>query len=113
MMDFNYKYEEMLREMESLIKITNKRSVLILLQHTKEEDVKPCVPAVRESISNIIGFVSLGDDRYLSYMMEKAVDIIDTVMMDVDAKRSNSFQICATVTRLAQEKGIPIAYYSN
>lgn len=113
MMDFNYRYEEMLKEIESLIKITNKRSVLILLQHTKEEEVDPYVPAVRESISNIIGFVSLGDDSYLSYMMEKAVGIIDTVMMDVDAKRSNSFQICDTVTRLAREKGIPIAYYSN
>lgn len=113
MSDFQNRYEQMLRDMERLVNLTNKRSVLILLQHTAQEETAPCVPAVRESISNIIGFVSLGDEHYLPYIIERAVGIIDTIMVDVDTKRSNSDDIRQITTRLAKEKGISVAYYSD
>lgn len=113
MSDIKERYEQMLREMESLVKITNKRSVLILLQHTRQEETEPCVPAVRESISNIIGFVSLGDEKYLPGIIGQAVGIVDTVMIDVDAKRANSEQIRHVATRLAKENGMDVAYYSD
>ena len=113
MTDLKIRYEQMLHEMESLVKITNKRSVLILLQHTKQEETEPCIPAVRESISNIIGFVSLGDEQYLPYIIGQAVGIVDTVMIDVDAKRANSEKIRLTATQLAKDNGIAVAYYSD
>ena len=103
----------MLCDMERLVSLTNKRSVLILLQHTHKEETAPCIPAVRESISNIIGFVSLGDEQYLPFIIANAAGIVDTVMIDVDTKRTNSDQIRRTATRLAREKGIAVAYYSD
>lgn len=107
------RYQEMLEEMEGLVRITNKRSVLILLQHTKEEDIEVCVPSVRESISNIIGFVSFGDGRYLPDIIERAEGIVDTIMIDVDLKRSNSKEIREEAVRLAESKGISVAFYSD
>lgn len=103
----------MLDEMESLVRLTNKRSVLILLQHTKEEDLEVCVPAVRESISNIIGFVSLGDEISLPYLIGRSVGIVDTIMMDIDLKRKNTREIHAMAAKLAMDYGIPIAFYSD
>ena len=113
MTGFENRYEQMLHEMEELVKLTNKRSVLILLQHTHPTDLVPCVPAVRESITNIIGFVSLGDEQYLPYIIKRAADVVDTIMIDVDVKRGNSEQIRDTATRLAVENGIAVAYYSD
>lgn len=103
----------MLADIERLVDITNKRSVLILLQHTHPADTEPCIPSVRESISNIIGFISLGDVQYLPYIIEHAVGIIDTIMIDVDTKRDNSEQIRLTATQMAAERGISVAYYSD
>lgn len=112
-MDFRQRYGQMLDEMESLVRITNKRSVLILLQHTKEEDRDVCVPAVRESISNIIGFVSLGDEDNLRYLIEHSAGIVDTIMIDIDLKRKNTGRIRAQATELAKDYGISVAFYSD
>ena len=112
-MDYQTRYRQMLADIERLVDITNKRSVLILLQHTHPDDTEPCIPPVRESISNIIGFVSLGDGKYLPYIIEHAVGIIDTIMIDVDTKRDNSEQIRLIATQMALERGISVAYYSD
>ena len=112
-MNFKQKYEQMLGEMEGLVRITNKRSVLILLQHTRDEDIEVCVPAVRESISNIIGFVSLGDESELPYLIERSTGIVDTILIDIDLKRKNTEIIRSQATRLAADRGISIAYYSD
>ncbi len=60
MTDFKDSFKQMIHEMDRLVTLTNKRSVLILLQHTHTEDTTPRVPSVRESITNIIGFVAFG-----------------------------------------------------
>jgi len=112
-MDFKQRYEQMLGEMESLVRITNKRSVLIMLQHTKEEDIDVCIPAVRESISNIIGFASLGDESNLPYLIKRSAGIVDTIMIDIDLKRKNTEKIRVEATRLAAVQGISIAFYSD
>lgn len=113
MKDFEKEYERMLVEVEGMVALSNKRSVLILIQHTKADDVYPCVPSVRESISNILGFVSLGDEQYLPFIVEKAEGIIDTIMIDVDPKRENSERIRQTASRLAKEHGMSVSYYSD
>lgn len=113
MKDFERRYEEMLVEIERLVGLTNKRSVLILIQHTKSDDIYPCIPAVRESISNVLGFVSLGDEKYLPYIVEKAIGIIDTVIIDVDPKRENSTSIRQMASSLAKQKGMSVSYYSD
>lgn len=103
----------MLRQVKYLSEKTNKRSVLILLQHTKAEQIEPCVPKVRESISNVIGFVSLGDLTYVDFLMSEAKGIIDTVVMDVDPKRSNSDELCEYITIEAKKNGMTVAHYSD
>lgn len=113
MTDYKYRYQQMLHDMERLVEITNKRSVLILLQHTCEEDTEPCIPSVRESITNIIGFVSLGDEQCLPYIIGQAAGIVDTIMIDIDAKRSNSESIRCIATQLAVSNGIVVAYCSD
>ena len=113
MKDFEKEYERMLVEVEGMVALTNKRSVLILIQHTKADDVYPCVPSVRETISNILGFVSPGDEKYLPFIVEKAVGIIDAIMIDVDPKRENSEQIRRMASRLAKEHGMSVSYYSD
>ena len=113
MTDYKEKYRQMLQDMERLMEITNKRSVLILLQHTLEEDREPCIPAVRESVTNIIGFVSLGDESHLPFIIGQAEGIVDTVMVDIDAKRSNSEQIRSTASQLAMAAGMAVAYCSD
>ena len=113
MTDFKDSFKQMIHEMDRLVTLTNKRSVLILLQHTHTEDTTPRVPSVRESITNIIGFVALGDEKYLPYIIEESVGIVDTVMIDMDNKRSNSRQLCLKAQQLAQSKGMTVAYYSD
>ncbi|MBR1835620.1 MAG: hypothetical protein IJ785_09005 [Bacteroidales bacterium] len=113
MTDFKDSFKQMIHEMERLVTITNKRSVLILLQHTREEDTTPRVPSVRESITNIIGFVALGDEQYLPYIIAESEGIVDTVMIDTDNKRSNSRQLCLAAQQLAESKGMSVAYYSD
>lgn len=113
MTDFKDSFKQMIHEMERLVTITNKRSVLILLQHTDEKDTAPRVPAVRESITNIIGFVALGDEHYLPYIIDESVGVVDTVMIDMDNKRSNSQRLCLTAQQLAESKGMSVAYYSD
>ncbi len=113
MTDFKDSFKQMIHEMDRLVTLTNKRSVLILLQHTHTEDTTPRVPSVRESITNIIGFVALGDEQYLPYIIEESVGIVDTVMIDMDNKRSNSRQLCLKAQQLAQSKGMTVAYYSD
>lgn len=113
MKDFENEFERMLAEIKDIVALSNKRSVLILIQHTKAEETYPCVPMVRESISNVLGFVSLGDEEYLTFIIEKAKGIIDVVMIDVDPKRENSERIRQTASRLAMGLGMSVSFYSD
>jgi hypothetical protein len=112
-MDAKQRLDQMLKEMDGLVRMTNKRSVLILIQHTKEDDFEVCIPSVRESISNIIGFVSIGDDSFLPYLIDRSVGIVDTIMLDIDFKRRETENIRIATARLAESKGISVAYYSD
>ena len=106
-------YQQMLEAIQTLVKRTNKKSVLVFLQHTKEQEVEPKCPMVRESVSNVIGFVSIGNDQYIHKIVSAAQGIIDKIVVDIDSKRVNSDKIIQTIKKEACAVDISVSMYSD
>lgn len=109
----NQRYIVMLEQVRILAARTNKKTVLIILQHTRLEDVEPRIPAIRESISNIIAFVAIGDENYVDNIVDEAKGVIDKIVVDTDLKRPNSMGIISQATEAAKRNDISISYYSD
>lgn len=107
---FKQIYAERMATVKELIAKTNKSSVLIIQQISVDKDDNLMLPNVRESISNIICFVEIGDTEMVEFILTNIKDIIDRVILDVDIKRDNSNEIIDAVTRLST---IPIFNYSD
>jgi hypothetical protein len=86
-------FAQRLAEIENLVRITNKTSVLVIQQFPIESDTNTLIPNVRESISNILAFVELGDVEVLKEILKAADGIIDSIVMDADVKCSHSEQL--------------------
>lgn len=106
-------FHNLLMEMKRRMLHTNKRSVLIVIQHSNESDTYPKVPNVRESITNIIGFVALGDARYVEYIVKESVGVVDTIMADIDFKRNNSIELRESIREWAKYYNIEYSSYSD
>lgn len=113
MKSFELEYQQLLEGLQQRVKHTNKRSVLFLIQHSKATETTPHVPCLRESITNVIGFVALGDPRYIEHICQKGAGIIDAIIVDTDAKRTNSRQIVAEAKAQAAKYHIEYATYSD
>jgi hypothetical protein len=108
---FLSEFENRLNDVKVLVESTNKSSVLIIQQIPKNNDLEPLIPKVRESLSNIICFVEIGDSLFVSDIIEKCDGIIDKIILDTDYKRDNSRQIIDSVEKTAN-KSI-LYYYSD
>lgn len=113
MKNFEIEYQKLLEGIQQRIKQTNKRSVLFLIQHSKADETAPHVPCLRESITNVIGFVALGDTQYIEHIFAHASSIIDAVIVDTDEKRTNSHEIVAAAKAAAAKYQIEYAVYSD
>ena len=112
-MDVLLEYQQMLGTVKTLVQCTNKKSVLVVLQHTKEQEIAPKFPVVRESVSNVISFVSLGDIRYIHNIVSAARGVIDKIVVDTDIKRTNSSEIVQLIQKEAMAVGISVSLYSD
>lgn len=112
-MDVLLECQQVLEVIKTLVGRTNKKSVLVFLQHTKEQDIEPKFPMVRESVSNVIGFVSIGDCRYIHEIVAAAQGIIDKIVVDTDIKRTNSIEIVQSIQKEASAVGISVSLYSD
>lgn len=112
-MEVLMEYQHTLEAVQTLVKRTNKRSVLIFLQHSDASETAIRIPAIRESVSNVIAFVSLGDCQYIHDIINLSKGIIDKIVIDADCKRPNSVEIVSTIKQEAMRVGISFALYSD
>lgn len=104
---------EMFDKVKELTNKTNKHSILIIQQRPNNKDKELVIPMIRESLSNIIAFVCVGDELYLNRVIELSNNIIDTIILDDVIKRNNSLLIINTVYQSAKEKNIPVFTYND
>lgn len=101
-----------LNDLQQLVKDTNKMPVLILSQHPIDSMVGVVLPNIRESISNIICFVEIGNEDYIPIVLEKIQGHVDRIILDIDDKRFNSKEIKDAVLSFPKQP-IPVLYYSD
>lgn len=86
-------FNQRLQEVNKLVEETNKTSVLVIQQFPIDSDVNTLIPNVRESLSNILAFVELGNISVLKEVLELADGIIDNIVVDSDIKCEHSKKI--------------------
>lgn len=101
-----------LNDLQQLVKDTNKMPVLILSQHPLDSMDGVVLPNIRESISNIICFVEVGNEDYIPIILEKIQGHVDRIILDIDDKRFNSKEITDAVLSFPKQS-IPVLYYSD
>ena len=107
-------FKKQLEHVAVLVKSTNKKSVLIIQQYPKaERETTIQIPPIRESLSNIICFVSVTDESHLEEIIALSEGIIDMIVVDTDQKRVNSSVIIETAIKVAQLHHISIVPYSD
>ena len=107
---FKEQYLERLQVAKQMIAETNKASVLFILQIPDRENYDLSLPITRESLSNIICFVEIGDASLVDFIIEQAEGIIDKIVLDVDYKRAASREIFEAVRN---QNRIPVMEYSD
>ncbi|MCR4664766.1 MAG: hypothetical protein K5660_05320 [Paludibacteraceae bacterium] len=107
---FKEQYLERLQVAKQMMAETNKASVLFVVQIPDKENNDLLLPITRESLSNIICFVEIGDASLVDFIIEQAEGIIDKIVLDVDHKRTTSREIIETVSNQTR---IPVMEYSD
>ena len=107
---FKEQYLERLQVAKRMMAETNKASVLFVVQIPDKENNDLLLPITRESLSNIICFVEIGDASLVDFIIEQAEGIIDKIVLDVDNKRTTSREIIETVSNQTR---IPVMEYSD
>lgn len=107
---FKEQYLDRLQVAKQMIAETNKASVLFMVQIPDRENNDLLLPITRESLSNIICFVEIGDASLVDFIIEQAEGIIDKIVLDVDYKRSTSREIIEVVRN---QNRIPVMEYSD
>jgi hypothetical protein len=82
-----------LSDVRDLVSRTNKSSVLVIQQFPLETDTATLIPAVRESVSNILAFIELGEVQVLEQVIQLADGAVDIVLFDDDLKCQNSEEL--------------------
>lgn len=100
-----------LSELQQLVNKTNKMPVLILSQYPLDSMMDFRLPNIRESISNIICFIEIGNENLVPDILEQIQGYIDRIILDIDNKRINSRKIIDAVLQYQQK--IPILCYSD
>lgn len=109
----NY-FNKQLEHVGKLVKATNKKSVLIIQQYPKpERNTEIQFPPIRESLSNIICFVSVTNEKFIDEIISLSKGIIDLIVLDTDNKRINTDAIVSTTFKAAQLQQIPVVAYSD
>ena len=109
----NY-FNKQLEHVGKLVKTTNKKSVLIIQQYPKaERDTEVQFPPIRESLSNIICFVSVTNEKCIDEIISLSKGIIDLIVLDTDNKRINTDDIVASTYKAAKVQEIPVVAYSD
>lgn len=86
-------FNQRLKEVDRLVKETNKTSVLVIQQFPVNTDVNTLIPNVRESLSNILSFIELGSVNVLKEILKIADGVVDNIVIDSDIKCKHSKQI--------------------
>ena len=107
---FKEQYLERLQVAKRMLAETNKASVLFVVQIPDKENNDLLLPITRESLSNIISFVEIGDASLVDFIIEQAEGIIDKIVLDVDHKRNTSRDIIEAVSNQTR---IPVMEYSD
>lgn len=87
------RFSDRLSDVKELVSRTNKSSVLVVQQFPVESDTNTLIPAVRESVSNILAFIELGDPDVLREVIELADGVVDCVVFDNDLKCKRSAEL--------------------
>ena len=107
-------FRNLLLQVNKLVKDTNKKSVLIIQQYPKElREEAVQFPPIRESLSNIICFVSVTGPELVGEIVTMSRNVIDLIVLDTDRKRQNTGDIIDAVNRAAQPIQIPVVSYSD
>ena len=104
-------FQNRLEEVKELVETTNKSSVLVIQQFPVETDTQVLIPNVRESISNIIGFIELGTVEVLSEIVQIADGEFDVVIFDGDIKCKASKELINYAT--SKVKSSRLFFYSD
>ena len=107
---FKEQYLERLQVAKQMMAETNKASVLFMVQIPDRDNNDLLLPITRESLSNIICFVEIGDASLVDFIIEQAEGIIDKIVLDVDYKRAASREIIEAVRN---QNRIPVMEYSD
>ncbi len=107
---FKEQYLERLQVAKQMMDDTNKASVLFVVQIPDKENNDLLLPITRESLSNIICFVEIGDASLVDFIIEKAHGIIDKIVLDIDNKRATSAEI---INAVRGQGHIPVLEYSD
>ena len=86
-------FAKRLDETSQLVQQTNKTSVLVIQQFPIESDTDTLLPNIRESISNILCFVELGDLNILREIIQLSDGKVDSIVLDSDIKCPSSRSI--------------------
>lgn len=108
---FRLTYPERIAAARFLVEQTNKSSVLVIQQFPTSGDREILLPAVRESISNIIAFVELGDLKTLQHVIAHGDGQFDAIAMDSDVKLEQSRALIDYVKEVVTKS--KLFYYSD
>lgn len=108
---FQSTFLERIEATRFLVEQTNKSSVLVIQQFPTADDTEILLPAVRESISNIIAFVELGDLETLKHVFAHADGNFDAIAMDSDVKHERSHALIDYVKGAVTKA--KVFYYSD
>lgn len=107
---FKEQYLERLQVARQMMAETNKASVLFMVQIPDRDNNDLLLPITRESLSNIICFVEIGNASLVDFIIEQAEGIIDKIVLDVDYKRAASREI---INAVRNQNRIPVMEYSD
>lgn len=100
-----------LEDLYALVTQTNKMPVLIVSQYPLDTMTGCRLPNIRESISNIICFVEIGDPSIIEQILQMSERFVDRIILDIDNKRINSYEIINAVKKY--QTNTPILNYSD
>jgi hypothetical protein len=105
------RFPERIEQVTKLVQRTNKSSVLVIQQFPVPSDANTTVANVRESISNIIAFVELGDAETLKEAIKVSDGTFDNIILDSDIKLTESRKIVSAA--IDSVKHSKLFFYSD
>ena len=107
---FKLQFIERLQLAKQMMLVSNKASLLFIVQIPNKDNHDLLLPITRESISHVICFVEIGNASLVDFIIEQSRGIIDRIILDIDNKRINSTEI---INKVRAQKDIPVLEYSD